>query len=168
MAGSITLFNIIPVPVTEPITTGLIIVPDAILPVDINIPKSIGVIISMVLTIVVRESMQRLYASLKLFTQIPIIIMVHMRRLMSDMDFFPKDDARFFNRPMTMHMKRISIPSTKAVLISYKTRLFIPSMSSLLLKMLSPFNVASKILSIVKLSERPPVISSAFSLSFAA
>ena len=53
-------FNIIPVPVTEPITTGLIIVPDAMLPVEISIPKSMGAMISIVLTIVDTESRHRL------------------------------------------------------------------------------------------------------------
>jgi len=55
-AGRIIFFKITPNPVTEPMITGLKILPDVTAPVDIIIPSNIGVRISIVLTITLTES----------------------------------------------------------------------------------------------------------------
>ena len=93
-------------------------VPDAMLPVEMSIPSKTGVRISIVLTIVVTESIASSYASLKLFNEIPMIIIVHTRRLISDIVFLPKDEERLRKSPIIIHMMSISTPSTRAALIS--------------------------------------------------
>ena len=50
--------------------------------------------------------------------EIPIIIIVHTSMLISETDFLPKDEERFFSSPVTMHIINISTPRTRAALTS--------------------------------------------------
>ena len=104
--------------VTEVKSSGLMIVPDATCPIEISSAISTGSKISIVYVIVFTASRVISYTVLKLVIANPIMIMLQVSEAISLTPLFPKEPDKFFKRPITIQIVRISMPTISALFIS--------------------------------------------------